>query len=169
MRLIKSSIIAIVLFSFPMMLWAQDGSIKVKIKGLSCPFCVYGVEKKLKAIPGTLSVTTNYKQGTVLINKNEKAHVDAVAIEKAVVDAGFTVDFIALTVEGVLTQWQSHSAIKDKKSDQLFLLVESGKDHTNEFISSSKLKKLKASGGKPFIIKGKIHSHKGMPTALEVQ
>ena len=94
MNYLKVSVILLVLTLFPTILLAKEGTISMKIKGLSCPFCVYGVEKKLKKVPGVLSVSTNYKQSKVTIKIKEGLKVDHNALRKAIIDSGFTVDSI---------------------------------------------------------------------------
>ncbi len=155
-------------FLLPTSLWASRGNIQIKIRGLSCPFCVYGVEKKLKHVQGIESVATNYRRGIALLKKKAKAEVDIAALTKAVTDAGFTVDSINLIIKGTLTEWRDHPALKDPSSGEIFLLVEKGPSHDNEKLSSAKLNALKALGGKSMIVEGRAHGHVGMPTAIEV-
>lgn len=166
-----TSLFTLSLLMLPIVLWAQEGTIQIKIKGLSCPFCIYGVEKKLKKVPGVQSVTTHYKQATAILQKEESARVDVTALTKGVTDAGFTVDSIVLTVKGTLSRWKNYPALKDEKSGQLFLLMDTGTSHTGEYLSSEKLKKLKSltQGNKgALVIEGKAHSHVDMPVALEI-
>ncbi len=40
---------------------------RLRVDGLACPFCAYGIEKKLKALDGVVRLETNIKDGTVLV------------------------------------------------------------------------------------------------------
>jgi copper chaperone CopZ len=63
---------------------------KVGVDGLACPFCAYGVEKKLKAVKGVEKVDVDIKTGTVLVTVVEGAVFDEATAKKAVTEAGFT-------------------------------------------------------------------------------
>ena len=39
---------------------------QLRVDGLACPFCAYGIEKKLGALEGVQSVETNIKDGVVI-------------------------------------------------------------------------------------------------------
>jgi mercuric ion binding protein len=41
------------------------------VDGLACPFCAYGVEKRLSAIEGVESVETDVKSGQVVVTLAE--------------------------------------------------------------------------------------------------
>ncbi len=64
--------------------------IKVEVKGLSCPFCAYGLEKKLKKIDGVEDVHIDVTEGetTMRVSKEEKPSEEK--LKKTVKNAGFT-------------------------------------------------------------------------------
>lgn len=68
----------------------QDQIVIVKIDGLSCPFCAYGVEKKLKTLEGLKDIQIKMNEGEVLITFKAGVTIDVAAIQEAVVDSGFT-------------------------------------------------------------------------------
>lgn len=63
---------------------------QIQVAGLSCPFCAYGIEKKLSAIPGVERVETNIKEGTVVVVMKDGTTLDRKRAERAVREAGFT-------------------------------------------------------------------------------
>lgn len=69
-----------------------DGSVKVtaKVDGLSCPFCAYGIEKKIKKIEGVEDIRVDIKSGTVTVTYKDKKFFTRARLNKAVRDAGFT-------------------------------------------------------------------------------
>ena len=68
------------------------GQVKVttKVDGLSCPFCAYGIEKKIKKIKGVEDVRVDLKSGSVIVICKEKKFFERERLNKAVRDAGFT-------------------------------------------------------------------------------
>ncbi len=69
--------------------WAQE-RIVVDVAGVSCPFCAFGLEKKLQALPGVEKVTIKVNEGVVEIEVAEGHQVTKEQIQQAVKDAGFT-------------------------------------------------------------------------------
>lgn len=62
----------------------------VQVKGLACPFCVYGLEKRLKKLPGVQRVGVELGKGEADIAFAPESAVTDAEIQKAVRDAGFT-------------------------------------------------------------------------------
>jgi len=63
---------------------------KLRVDGLACPFCAYGVEKKLNAIKGVREVGVDIASGIVNVTMAEGAGLDEATAKQAVKDAGFT-------------------------------------------------------------------------------
>ncbi len=59
------------------------------VDGLACPFCAYGIEKKLGAIEGVQSLDVDIRKGAVIVHMAADAILDQAAAERAVTDAGF--------------------------------------------------------------------------------
>ncbi len=62
----------------------------VRVDGASCPFCAFGLEKRLGQIEGVTDVKLEMKEGKVIVTLKEGAVVSEEAIRQAVDDAGFT-------------------------------------------------------------------------------
>lgn len=62
----------------------------VQVKGLACPFCVYGLEKRLKKLPGVQKVHVELGKSEADIAFAPGSAVTDAEIQKAVRDAGFT-------------------------------------------------------------------------------
>jgi mercuric ion binding protein len=69
---------------------AGQPSYKLRVDGLSCPFCAYGIEKKLGAIKGVQRTEVDISSGTVTVTMAENASLDEAAAKKAVKEAGFS-------------------------------------------------------------------------------
>lgn len=70
--------------------FATSQGYKLRVDGLACPFCAYGVEKKIGAIEGVQHIEVDIASGTVTVTMKEGASLDGAAARKAVKDAGFT-------------------------------------------------------------------------------
>lgn len=70
--------------------FAAGPSYRIEVDGLACPFCAYGIEKKLNAVEGVERVETDIGQGVVIVTMDEGAVLDETAAKQAVKEAGFT-------------------------------------------------------------------------------
>ena len=70
--------------------FAAQQAYKLRVDGLACPFCAYGIEKKLNAIKGVQRVEVDIATGSVTVTVVEGTTLDEAAAKKAVKDAGFT-------------------------------------------------------------------------------
>lgn len=69
---------------------AQAASVhSFKVDGLACPFCSYGVEKQLNAIPGVSGVKVSIKTSTVTVTMKDGAKLTKAQADRAVKNAGF--------------------------------------------------------------------------------
>ncbi len=66
------------------------GTVKVRVDGLSCPFCAYGLEKKLKKMDGVSKIEIDVENAFALLTIEEGKIVTDDNIRKKVKDAGFT-------------------------------------------------------------------------------
>ncbi len=77
-----------VLFTTTIQAWATPVH-SFKVDGLACPFCSYGVEKQLIAIPGVRDVKVSIKTSLVTVTMKDGAELTKAQASKAVKDAGF--------------------------------------------------------------------------------
>ncbi len=66
------------------------GTIKVNVDGLSCPFCAYGLEKKLKKMDGVTKIEIDVPNAFALLTIADGKSVSEELIRDKVKDAGFT-------------------------------------------------------------------------------
>lgn len=62
----------------------------VYVDGLACPFCAYGIEKKLKNLDAIQQLEVQLEKGRVLLKFREGQTLTKKAIQQAVKKAGFT-------------------------------------------------------------------------------
>lgn len=63
---------------------------RLHVDGLSCPFCTYGIEKKLGGIEGVVSLDTSIKDGTVTVVMKDGVSLSETTARQAVKAAGFS-------------------------------------------------------------------------------
>lgn len=69
--------------------FSQVGQYTVGVDGMACPFCAYGIEKKLKALDGVEALDIHIKKGTVDVHLKEGGVVRPDDLETAIKEAGF--------------------------------------------------------------------------------
>jgi len=69
---------------------AEKVYIKIEVDGLSCPFCAYGLEKKLKKVTGSKDVIIELTEGEATLNVPKDQQPAKEELETIVKDAGFT-------------------------------------------------------------------------------
>jgi mercuric ion binding protein len=64
--------------------------VAVSVDGLSCPFCAYGLEKKLKSLDGVGKIDIKVNDGMVFLYLKEGPEITEAVLRKKVEEAGFT-------------------------------------------------------------------------------
>ena len=86
--IIKISVIILALgFSASL---AQSDEVKIRVDGLSCPFCAYGLEKKLNDLDGVESINIDFEQGLVVMQVTDSENISEEEIRTKIEEAGFT-------------------------------------------------------------------------------
>ena len=85
------------LLALPLAAQAAGVRYVMRVDGLACPYCAYGVEKKLKAIEGVERVDVDLDRGLVVVDAREGVVLTEEAMRKLMKDAGFT--FRSMRVE----------------------------------------------------------------------
>ena len=83
-------IAALMMFSF--MTQAADRRYALHVDGMACPYCAYGIEKKIKALDGvdTSSVEIKLNDGLVIFEADTPEPMDQALLKTLINDAGFT-------------------------------------------------------------------------------
>lgn len=77
----------------------EPRQIRVTVLGMSCPFCAYGVEQKLKKLEGVKDLKVELESGITTITLAEDADLSNETLMKTVDDAGFEVAKIVRNFE----------------------------------------------------------------------
>ena len=71
-------------------MFAAGTEYRMRVDGLACPYCAYGVEKKLKAIEGVGKIDVDLDAGLVVVEVDEGIELTAPQMTTLFKDAGFT-------------------------------------------------------------------------------
>ena len=74
--------------------------VTVTVEGLACPFCAYGIEKKLKRVEGVRSIDVEMERGIVIITAENDRSVNIGQVPEAVEDSGFSLKQMKVRVTG---------------------------------------------------------------------
>ena len=75
----------------------------VRVDGVSCPFCAFGLEKRIGRLEGVVDVKIEFKAGKAMVTLKEGATVSEDALRQAVKEAGFSAREITFPPEMKLT------------------------------------------------------------------
>jgi len=72
-------------------IYADTGDvIEIGVTGLTCAFCVDGLNRNLKKLPGVDKADVSLKNNKARIKMQSGSSLDLPAIRSAIIDAGFT-------------------------------------------------------------------------------
>ncbi len=74
----------------PVAVFAAQTQYQLRVDGLACPFCAYGIEKELKRTNGVESLEIDINAGIVTVTMAEGAAMTEAQASRIVEDAGFT-------------------------------------------------------------------------------
>lgn len=104
---------------------AQIERVTVLVEGMACPFCAYGVEKKLKNIEGVEAVTVNMKEASATLSAKEGESIEISQVPPAIERAGFTPRTMRVVVVGRVQAEESKDLVlKFNDARQGFLLTD---------------------------------------------
>lgn len=83
----------------------QPRQIQVKILGMSCPFCVYGAEQKLKRLDGVKELDVELETGIATLTMEDEADVSNEKLKTTVDDAGFEAAAIVRSFPSEFEDW----------------------------------------------------------------
>ncbi len=90
MKIVRNMIMTLMLLLLMPVAHAGSAVYSLQVDGLACPFCAYGIEKKLSAIDGVEKIDVDIKEGQVIVTMASGASLSEDRARQAVKDAGFT-------------------------------------------------------------------------------
>lgn len=81
----------------------------VRVDGLTCPFCAYGIEKRVKRLEAVASYHIEVRQGTVSLVAKPGRPIEPAQVRQAIADAGFSPRGMSLTATGTFGTWEGRT------------------------------------------------------------
>ncbi len=165
----------IMLLGVTSLVQAEVKQIILRIDGLACPFCAFGLEKKLKKLEGYRSIKVFINEGKVNIGWKQDKPLKLPAIYAAVKAAGFTIRNIKGDFVGTIEKEDDKFYLTMKSTGQRFYLREASKPLAKDErkpgkaltkATKKRLKKL-ASKNKTVQITGYVHAKDGITLGIE--
>jgi len=113
---------------------SQVERVEMRVDGLACPFCSYGLEKKLKEVKGAGKVTIYVDKSLAVLTSKKAESINVEQLEPVVKEAGFTPGPISLTVTGTISEKNGAPVFLVSGTDMMFALKSNApleKLHTN--------------------------------------
>lgn len=159
---------------------AEIEEVTLQVDGLACPFCAYGLEKKMMPIKGVKSYDVDMGEGKVFLGLDQDAKLDLEAFRKGVKEAGFTLRDVYLRAKGTVEKTESGFALALGPGGDRLLLFEKdamgkeyhqGDDPKKLVLEQDLAEKLEehARSKKEVRIEGSVHEHQGLPAGLAVE
>jgi len=106
---------------------AEVSQMSVKVDGLACPFCVYGIEKKLRRVDSIRDVDVDLESGVARIALVEGKVPTLAEVRSAVKKAGFTPREVSVTVIGTPVIEKGSVMLNVRGSERTYFLFRQGK------------------------------------------
>ena len=89
-RVLRTTAFALSLLLLPLVAFATPTQYQLRVDGLACPFCAYGIEKELNRTDGVESIRIDINAGVVTVTMAEGGTMTEAEAARIVEDAGFT-------------------------------------------------------------------------------
>jgi len=133
-------------------------SAQLSVNGLTCPFCAFGIEKKLLDVPGVVDVEVFLDEGRIALTFERGSKATVHDLEQAVHKAGFELAGLSLEASGAIQRSDEERILWIVHSGMKFGLVEDVEGRKRE-VSAETLRRLQvanASNGSSFVIVGDV-------------
>jgi len=102
LRMVLAMLMGLFVLGFAAPAMANVGHYEVRVDGLACPFCAYGLEKKLKKLPGVSRVDVDLESGRASFDVASDTVLMPGPVREAVREAGFTPRGISVRASGTV-------------------------------------------------------------------
>jgi len=90
MNKIPALAVILVTLIAPLAVNAAATRYQLEVDGLACPFCAYGIEKKLSSIDGVLDIKVDIEKGQVIVVMEDGSTLSETLADEMVSKAGFS-------------------------------------------------------------------------------
>ncbi len=147
---------------------AEMRAAELRVNGLSCPFCAFGIEKKLRRVSGVNEVEVFLDEGRIRLVLSAENTATVRDLENAVEDAGFELSGLSVDVEGTLIEDDGAMVLRAGEASR-YRQIERNAGSVQPLSPEAKRRlRAKAAGGK-VLVSGEVHSHSDDAPALLVE
>jgi len=137
---------------------ASSADFTLRVDGMACPFCAFGIEKKLLDVPGVLDVEVYLDEGRIALafESGSKATVDD--LEQAVRKAGFGLTALSLETDGEIQREGQGDVRLVVHPGMIFRLSEEsdGRDQPVSEESLRRMSQTETSAGQILVVEGTV-------------
>ena len=139
---------------------AEISQVSIFVDGLGCPFCVYGLEKKLKKVDGVETLQVDLKSGLVVMTLQEGDSPEPSRFVDAVKKAGFTPGELQITAIGKVLAVNDRLLLQLRNSSNRYNLYENNVSGGDGLTNATR-ERLRgyADNGTIVAITGTLHQH----------
>ena len=143
---------------------ADIRTVELRVNGLTCPFCAFGIEKKLRKVDGVQEIEVLLDEGQIRLVFLEGNTATVRDLENAVDASGFELAGLQLVVRGTLVREGDWETLRVGPKQRI-RLVEKGAGSAR-LLSPETLERLRsAAAGGAVLIGGEVHLHRdGLPS-----
>lgn len=101
--------------------WAQIQELTIRVDGLTCPFCAYGLQKRLSRIDEIAAVSVDQPKGQAVVEVKPGQVPDFHEMREAVRDSGFTPRDFNVIATGRVEHWNGRLTLVVPENERFFL------------------------------------------------
>ncbi len=154
--------------ALPLMTQAEFIEAELRIDGMACPFCAFGIEKKLRDVEGVRDLEVLLDEGVIELGFEADAPVTVRSLEEAVEKAGFTLRGLRLAARGKLVSTAPSPTLDAGRAGR-FLLLEEREGRPRPIAAETEDRIRRASANGVVAVRGEIRLHKEGPPALVLE
>ncbi len=141
---------------------------ELTVAGMACPFCAFGIEKKLRAVDGVQEVTVFLDDGVIQLVFSPANGATAGEVQHAVEEAGFRLSNFSLKVRGRLIRVSNEISL-DAGAKARFKLLEARAGETGPVSAETGEAMEKASKGRSLVVHGAVRAQSAEVPELVVE
>lgn len=149
---LKYMVLLPIMLLFSTFAHAGISSMSVTVEGMACPFCAFGVEKRIKKVKGVSSVDVDMRTGKAMITAEPDASIQYRDVPQAVRDAGFTPGEMHISASGLLGKDENGSMVLGFENFSLSLKIDNNELKT-QLETAMK-------SARPVVLNGRIFQNK---------
>lgn len=147
---------------------AQMQAAELRVNGMTCPFCTFGIEKKLRHVSGVDEVEVLLDEGRIRLMFSAQNVATVQDIENAVKDAGFALSGLSVDVAGTLVEGDGALVLRAGKASR-YLLAETKAGSVQPLAPEAKRRVRSEAEGEKLIVSGEVHAYRDDLPALVVE